>query len=81
VQLSGISYTSVLVYLNEIKNENCAVEHKSYKYAPGQAIVDYIKKELDNLDPKSNKWRSFPKILMKAITANTYFFTRMMEMS
>jgi hypothetical protein len=38
--------------------------------------VNYIRKEMD--DP--NKWRDFPKVLMKAITSNTYFFTRMMEM-
>ena len=81
VQLSGISYTSILVYLNEIKNPNIELKDQSHKYSPGQAIVDYIKSELDNLPADSQKWRNFPKILMKAITANTYFFTRMMEMS
>ena len=33
------------------------------------------KKKLDE------KWRLFPRILMKAITSNTFFYTRMIEMS
>ena len=80
VQLSGISYTSILLYLNEIKADNVDPATQSHKFSPGQAIVNFIKGELDNLPADSNKWRNFPRVLMKAITSNTYFFTRMMEM-
>ncbi len=31
--------------------------------------------------PDDDKWRDFPRILIKAFTANTYFFTRLVEMS
>jgi hypothetical protein len=30
---------------------------------------------------KGDGWRNFPRIILKAITANTYFFTRMIEMT
>ena len=33
----------------------------------------------DPNDSENSKWRDFPRILVKAMTANTYFFTRMIE--
>jgi len=53
VQLSGISYTSILVYLNEIKNDEMSNEERSHKFSPGKAIVEYIKSEMDNLPADS----------------------------
>lgn len=35
----------------------------------------------DPNDVKNSKWRDFPRILVKAMTANTYFFTKLIEMS
>ena len=35
----------------------------------------------DENDPENQKWREFPRILLKAITANTYFLTKLIEMS
>ena len=35
----------------------------------------------DPNDSDNEKWRDFPRILVKAFTANTYFFTRLIEMS
>ena len=31
--------------------------------------------------PEDSKWRDFSRILVKAFTANTYFLTRLIEMS
>ena len=80
MELSGISYTSILMYLNEIVDPKKILdknpEWKSHKFSPGQAIVNYIEGEMKD----ETKWRNFPKVLMKAMTANTYFYTRMMEM-
>ena len=52
----------------------------SHLASPGHSIVEYINKEMGDEKKNSEKWRDFPRILMKAATANTYFFTRMMEM-
>ena len=43
VELSGISYTSILMYLNEIGDKNCTPDRMSHKFSPGKAIVDCIK--------------------------------------
>jgi hypothetical protein len=51
----------------------------SHLAAPGRSIVEFIETEMGE-KKNSENWRKFPIILMKAITANTYFFTRMMEM-
>ena len=59
VELSGISYTSILLYLNEIKPASDDDKDKvdpatqSHKFSPGQAIVDYIRKEMDYLPADS----------------------------
>jgi hypothetical protein len=73
IQMNGISYTSILVYLNETLNQT-DITKMSHKAGPATAIVDFIHEQM------SDEWRDFPRIIMKAITANTYFFTRMMEM-
>ena len=49
---------------------------------PGKAMVNYIEEKMgDPNDPKNEEWRNFPKILLRAITANTYLFTSLIEMS
>lgn len=53
----------------------------SHKAGPGTAIANYINDEMGDENKPGEDWRLFPRIIMKAITANTYFFTRMMEMS
>ena len=35
VELSGISYTSILMYLNEIGDKNCTPDRMSHKFSPG----------------------------------------------
>ena len=52
----------------------------SHLAKPGQSIVNFITNAMGDQNKKSDNWRYFPQILMKAITANTFFFTRMMEM-
>ena len=32
-------------------------------------------------DPDNENWRNFPTILVKAFTENTYFLTKLIEMS
>ena len=82
IELKGISMTCIMVYLNEIHlvDKDADSSKMSHKANPGQALVNYINQEMKETDAKSENWRNFPRILMKAITANTYFFTRMMEM-
>ena len=53
----------------------------SHRAGPANAIVNFIQEKMGNADDKGENWRNFPRFIMKAITANTYFFTRMMEMS
>lgn len=75
--------TSILVYLNEIalvKDKELDSSKMSHLANPGKAIVDFINAEMGDPDAEQEKWRDFPRIVLKAITANTYFFTRMMEM-
>ena len=83
VQLEGISYTSILIYGNELLDESIEPypEKMSHKAKPAKAMVEYIKKKMGDVNDGKEEWRKFPRFLMKAITANTYFFTRMMEMS
>lgn len=52
----------------------------SHKAGPATAIINFINKEMGDVNKPGDDWRKFPRIIMKAITANTYFFTRMMEM-
>ena len=79
VQLNGISYTSILVYLNETLEER-DLNKMSHRAGPANAIVNYIQDQMgDGKGDNNERWRNFPRIIMKAITANTYFFTRMME--
>jgi hypothetical protein len=64
-----------------LKEEERDSNKMSHKANAGSAMVEYINKEMGNPeDSECVKWRDFPRILMKAITANTYFFTRMCEM-
>ena len=80
IELDGISFTSILVYLNEIQKANANPDEMSHKHKPGNAIVQFIDENMGNIGSESGNWREFPRIIMKAITANTFFFTRMMEM-
>lgn len=76
VEIEGISYTSLMTYLNESFLEN--VSDQSHRQKPGTAIANFINKNFD--ETKEDSWREFPLLLMVAVTANTYFFTRMIEM-
>ncbi len=59
----------------------------SHKQMSGAAIVIFIKHQMGDFDPddkdkkSDDKWRNFPRIIVKAMTANTHFFTRLIEMS
>ena len=49
---------------------------------PGQAIQMFLELQMGHSDDEKNQlWRDFPRILVKGMTANTYFFTRLIEMS
>ena len=60
----------------------------SQKQMAGVAIVMFLRDKMGDFDPdeKKNtifrvKWKDFPRLLVKATTANTHFFTRLIEMS
>ena len=71
-------------YLDEFTNKTDPSK-MCYNQMPGLAIQIFLKQQMgepDDKDQNSNgPWRDFPRILVKAITANTYFFTRLIEMS
>ena len=47
---------------------------------PGNAIVKYIEDQMgDEHDESDEKWKNFARILIQAITSNTYLFTRLIE--
>ena len=59
------------------------------KNAPNQnevakVIVEYIKSNMgdpEDSDDDYEEWREFPRLIMKVFTANSFFFTNLMEMS
>ena len=56
-----------------------AVKNPPNQNNVAKILVQYIK---DNMpDDGSDKWREFPRVLMRVFTANTYFFTQLLEMS
>ena len=65
--LDGVSDTSVLAYS----------QHEE-QYDGGRDVSEYIKNEMIAL---GDKWREFPHVLMRAATANTNCFNRLIEMS
>ena len=58
-----------------------------HRQMPGAAIVIFLGDQMGDFDPddkeykSDDKWRNFPRILVKATTANTHFLTRLIEMS
>jgi hypothetical protein len=47
-------------------------------------MVEYINNNMgdpDDSDDTLEEWRDFPRLVMKVFTANSYFFTNLMEMS
>ena len=53
LQMGGISYTSILVYLNEDKEEI-----KSHEHYPGRSICKYITEQMAM--QQGEGWRNFP---------------------
>ena len=59
----------------------------SHKEMSGVAIVNFLKEQMGDFDPddknqkSDNRWKNFPRIIVKAMTANTHYFTRMIEIS
>ena len=51
--MGGISYTSILVYLNETTPETSSHEHY-----PGRSICKYISDEMSK--QQGEGWRNFP---------------------
>ena len=48
VELSGISYTSILLYLNEILPKDAKESEKSHRFKPGKAIVNFLNEKMRN---------------------------------
>jgi hypothetical protein len=46
INIKGISYTSVMVYVNEVVLSKEDINKMSHLANPGQAIVDYIDQEM-----------------------------------
>ena len=74
--MDGYSQTAIITYLNEVLNQSDSAV-MSHQASPGNAIANFLCENMG--DMSEEKYKEFGTIFVKAITANTYLFTRTIE--